>query len=101
MTVDTEAPLHPYYPLGVVIADYVAPTLSTLEILAIFTVTCLSILTPTWFYLRRRDHQINGKDTAAALWFVLCGFIHLGLEGKEMRWRVAQAEPALRIPNST
>ncbi|ROW11849.1 hypothetical protein VPNG_04949 [Cytospora leucostoma] len=81
MTIDIEAPLHPYYPLGVVIADYVAPTLSTIEILAIFTATCLSILTPTWFYIRRQNHRINGKDTAATLWFVLCGFIHLGLEG--------------------
>ncbi|KAK7734002.1 hypothetical protein SLS53_007997 [Cytospora paraplurivora] len=83
MSIDIQTPLHPYYPLGIVIADYVAPTLSTLEILAIFTVTCLSILTPTWFYVRRQKHRIDGKDAAATLWFVLCGFIHLGLEGTE------------------
>lgn len=81
MKADFETPLHPYYPLGVVVAEYVAPTLSTLEILAIFTVTCLSILTPTWFFVSRQQRQIDGKDTAITLWFVLCGFIHLGLEG--------------------
>lgn len=73
--------LHPYYPLGVVIPGYVAPSLSTLEILTKFTLTCLSILIPTWVFVYSRKRPISRQDTVATLWFVLCGFIHLGLEG--------------------
>ncbi|KAI1371092.1 emopamil binding protein [Hypoxylon crocopeplum] len=76
-----EAPLHPYYPIGVVITGYVAKTLSTLEILGIFTVTCLSILAPTLLYIRRTRPHLPSGDVLTALWFVLCGSIHLGLEG--------------------
>ncbi|KAJ0107550.1 hypothetical protein J7T55_007740 [Diaporthe amygdali] len=81
MSAEIETLQHPYYPLGVMIPGYVAPTLSRLEILVIFTITCLSILTPTWFFLSRQKRQLHRQDKATALWFVLCGFIHLGLEG--------------------
>ncbi|KAI0099473.1 3-beta-hydroxysteroid-Delta(8),Delta(7)-isomerase [Daldinia grandis] len=76
-----ETPLHPYYPLGVVIADYAAKTLSTQEILGIFAGTCICILGPTWFYLRHARRNLPLSDVVTTLWFVLCGFIHLGLEG--------------------
>ncbi|KAH6658516.1 3-beta-hydroxysteroid-Delta(8),Delta(7)-isomerase [Truncatella angustata] len=77
----SDAPLHPYYPLGVVITGFVAKTLSTVEILSIFTATCLSILVPTWAYIRRYRPHLSLGDRSIALWFVLCGSIHLGLEG--------------------
>ncbi|KAI8959299.1 3-beta-hydroxysteroid-Delta(8),Delta(7)-isomerase [Daldinia sp. FL1419] len=76
-----EATPHPYYPLGVVIAGFVAKTLSTQEILTIFTGTCICILGPTWLYLRYARRELPLSDVLTALWFVLCGFIHLGLEG--------------------
>lgn len=76
--------LHPYYPLGVVIPGYVAPSMSTLEILTKFTLTCLSILVPTGIYVYTRKSPVSRPDAVAALWFVLCGFIHLGLEGMHM-----------------
>lgn len=78
------APLHPYYPLGVVIPGYVAPSLSTLEILTKFTLTCLSILIPTFAIVYTRKRPVSRSDTVATLWFVLCGFIHLGLEGMHL-----------------
>lgn len=81
MSDGTAAPLHPYYPLGVVIPGYVAPSMSTVEILAKFTLTCLSILLPTFVFVYSRKRPISRPDTVATLWFVLCGFIHLGLEG--------------------
>ncbi|KAJ8121913.1 hypothetical protein ONZ43_g1756 [Nemania bipapillata] len=74
-------PLHPYYPLGVAIPGYVAKTLTTQEILAIFTATCLGILIPTWLYIRHIRRDLPSSEVLTALWFVLCGFIHLGLEG--------------------
>lgn len=73
---------HSYYPPGVVIAGYVPNTLSTLQILAIFTTTLTSILVPCYFLIRRVRPAISTADMAAALWFVLCGVIHLGLEGR-------------------
>lgn len=84
MSNGTAAALHPYYPLGVVIPGYVAPSLSTLEILTKFSLTCLSILIPTWLFVYSRKRSISRSDTVATLWFVLCGFIHLGLEGMHM-----------------
>ncbi|KAI2628514.1 3-beta-hydroxysteroid-Delta(8),Delta(7)-isomerase [Hypoxylon sp. NC1633] len=77
----TPMEVHPYYPVGVVISGYVAKTLSTLEILGIFTATCLSILIPTWLFIRHTRRDLAFGDGLTALWFVLCGFIHLGLEG--------------------
>lgn len=80
----TGAALHPYYPLGVVIPGYVAPSLSTVEILTKFTLTCLSILLPTGLFVYSRKRPLSRQDAVATLWFVLCGFIHLGLEGMYM-----------------
>lgn len=74
--------LHPYHPLGVSIPDYAANTLSTVQILAIFSATCLSILAPTWFYAKRSRPDLATGQALTVLWFVLCGFIHLGLEGE-------------------
>lgn len=75
-------PLHPYYPLGVAIPSYVANTLSTQEILAIFSSVCGCILLPTWHFTRRFRPDLPANQIFTVLWFVLCGFIHLGLEGK-------------------
>lgn len=74
-------PLHPYYPLGVAIPSYVANTLSTQEILAIFSSVCGCILLPTWHFTRRFRPDLPANQIFTVLWFVLCGFIHLGLEG--------------------
>ncbi|KAI0402722.1 3-beta-hydroxysteroid-Delta(8),Delta(7)-isomerase [Xylaria palmicola] len=74
-------PLHPYYPLGVAIPGYVAKVLTTQEILAIFTATCLAILVPTWMYIRRAPRDLPSSEVFIALWFVLCGAIHIVLEG--------------------
>ncbi|KAI1816771.1 3-beta-hydroxysteroid-Delta(8),Delta(7)-isomerase [Poronia punctata] len=80
-TGDLGSPVHPYYPLGVEIPGYVAKVLSTQEILAIFSVTCTAILLPTWLYFRHARRDVSTGDALTAIWFVLCGFIHLGLEG--------------------
>lgn len=77
--------LHPYYPLGVAIPGYVAKVLTTQEILAIFIATCLGILVPTFIYIRHARSDLPSSEVFTALWFVLCGFIHIGLEGKYRR----------------
>lgn len=73
--------LHSYYPPNVRIQGYVPNTLSTIQILAIFTSTLSSILIPCFFLIRRIRPTIPKTEMATALWFVLCGVIHLGLEG--------------------
>ncbi|PMB70991.1 3-beta-hydroxysteroid-Delta(8),Delta(7)-isomerase [Beauveria bassiana] len=69
-----------YYPPNVVIDGYVANTLSTTQILAIFTSTLASVLVPCFLLIRRVRPSIPISELATALWFVLCGVIHLGLE---------------------
>ncbi|KAI1331269.1 Emopamil binding protein-domain-containing protein [Xylariaceae sp. FL0255] len=83
-----ETPLRPYckpilnrYPLEVVIPKYVAKLLSTQELLQIFTATCITILVPTWLYIRRMRCDLPTSEVLIALWFVLCGSIHTGLKG--------------------
>ncbi|KAH8879791.1 3-beta-hydroxysteroid-Delta(8),Delta(7)-isomerase [Thozetella sp. PMI_491] len=85
-TTQPQVPLHPYYPLGVVIPGYVPKILSTVEILGIFSATCLGILIPTWLYARRARQGLSSGEVLTVLWFVLCGFIHLGLEGYFARY---------------
>lgn len=93
-----DLPLHPYYvnkclcfhagilltdkqPLGVAIPGYVENTLSTPIILGYFSGICAALLLPPLWYLKRGRRGLPSSEIATALWFVLCGFIHLGLEG--------------------
>ncbi|RYO81336.1 hypothetical protein DL766_004487 [Monosporascus sp. MC13-8B] len=77
----SDTPIHPYYPLGVAIPDYVANTLSTPTIIAIFATACSVALLPAFFLIRRARPNLSSGELATALWFVLCGCIHLILEG--------------------
>jgi cholestenol Delta-isomerase len=75
------SPLHPYYPLGVLIPDYVENTISTFTILAWFTAACTIILGSSLVVIRSIKPKLSNGDIATSLWFVLCAFIHLGIEG--------------------
>lgn len=74
-------PLHPFYPLGVVVPGYVANTMSATVILSIFYATCATILGVAYVLTRRAQRTLTTGETWTALWFVLCGTIHLFLEG--------------------
>ena len=83
-------PLHPYHPLGVAIPGYVANEMATITILAYFAVGCTLILGTTAIVVRKYAvprytegrASISNGEVATAMWFVLCGFIHIGMEGK-------------------
>ncbi|KAK4238410.1 EBDP4, emopamil-binding protein [Achaetomium macrosporum] len=77
---------HPYYPLGVEIAGYVANHFSVTAILAIFTTACAAVFGLTHLAIprvRRRAGlpSLPTGERLTVLWFVLCGCIHLVLEG--------------------
>ncbi|KAF2143541.1 uncharacterized protein K452DRAFT_267682 [Aplosporella prunicola CBS 121167] len=80
-TVNASSPLHPYYPLGVVIPSYVTNSLSTPALLAIFATGCAAILLPTYLLIQTKRPGVSNTETAIALWFILCGFIHFFFEG--------------------
>lgn len=86
---------HPYYPLGVDIPGYVANTLSTQTILAIFSTACAGALLPALFLIRRAAPKLSTADLTTAMWFVLCGCIHLVLEGNFAVTHVASGSSVL------
>lgn len=72
---------YPYYPPGVSVANYTLNTRSTPGLITIFVLTCTAILTTTHALVKRSHPQIPTPDLATAQWFVLCGCIHVILEG--------------------
>ncbi|KAE8356642.1 EBDP4, emopamil-binding protein [Aspergillus coremiiformis] len=74
-------PSHPYYPPTAAMPNYIPKDKSTLELLSIFTITCSAILAITHKITLANRPQIPKSDLLTTLWFVLCGFIHLILEG--------------------
>lgn len=70
---------HPFYPLGVAIPAYVTNTLSTPVILAWFAGISAMIIFPILAITKYKNLPTGGAATV--VWFVLCGFIHLFLEG--------------------
>lgn len=74
-------PVHPFHPLDAIVNDYVENTMSTLTILTIFASTCVAILLPTLLLIRRLRPNLSTGDVSTAMWFIVSGSIHLGLEG--------------------
>lgn len=74
--------LHSYYPLGGDIPGYVANEMPTLEILAKFTVGCVAILAVARFCIQMHNPRISLVEQSTAMWFVLSGCIHMGMEGE-------------------
>lgn len=73
---------HPFHPMGVEIPSYLANTLSVPVLLATFFTGCAVILGSTYKLITWRNPNLGRKDLAVALWFTLCGFIHLFFEGQ-------------------
>lgn len=73
--------MHPYFPVETSIPGYIANSLSTPVILAIFATAVAAIVIPCCLLICHRRPDITRVELSTALWFVLCGAIHLGLEG--------------------
>lgn len=72
---------HPYYPLEVEIASYLANEWSMQVLLAIFTAICATIFFGTLAVVNRVHPNLPSSEKAAIWWFVLSGAIHLFFEG--------------------
>lgn len=74
-------PDHPFYPLGIALPGYIANEMSTIRILGIFAGTCVAVGLPTLVAINRTRPDLKKREVSTAMWFVLCGCIHLILEG--------------------
>ncbi|CZT09090.1 related to emopamil-binding protein [Rhynchosporium agropyri] len=72
---------HPFYPLEVEIAAYLANESSTGWILSLFVAGILTIIGTTRFLVQKFRPNLHGKDKAAIWWYVISGLIHLCFEG--------------------
>ncbi|KAF9282355.1 hypothetical protein BGZ68_006049 [Mortierella alpina] len=75
--------VHPYYPLGLVLDHYVPNTYSMQDTLTLLfgTFGAITVGALTLSYQRRHSTIKGVGNQLTFLWFVMCGFIHLFLEG--------------------
>jgi len=72
---------HPYYPLGIEIADYAANEFTVPTLLAYFGACCAGVFTLTYVVVSRVRPGLPASELLTLLWFMLCGCIHLFFEG--------------------
>ncbi len=63
---------HPYYPLGSEMAGYVANELQVGPIFGIFGAGVLAVMVATRLMTKPLNPNLNGRDQALVIWFVLC-----------------------------
>ena len=66
------APAHPYYPLDIVIAGFVANEWNRLELCSMFAAGCAVIFAVTYIVATRLRPNVSTADLVTVLWFVLC-----------------------------
>lgn len=74
-------PLHPYFPIGLALPTYAANSLPASTLVPIFAAGCAFIFLTTYITIQQTRPGLSNGAIATALWFVLCGFIHLFFEG--------------------
>ena len=84
-TMAATVPLHPFYPLGVEIANYVANDQDALQLLTKFLSGWVVILGATWWGVSKYSPQLSRLDKSIMLWFILSINHHVG--GNEGRRR--------------
>ncbi|KAL1970369.1 hypothetical protein VTN77DRAFT_5529 [Rasamsonia byssochlamydoides] len=77
----TKLPAHPYYPIDVEIVGYLANEWDTLTLVSMFAAGCAAIFSVTYLVVMKVRPQVSTSDLWTIMWFVLCGCIHLFLEG--------------------
>lgn len=64
-------PLHPFYPLGVEVVNYLANDKDVLQLLTSFAIGCAGILSLAWFAASKCAPQLRAVDKLVVLWFTL------------------------------
>jgi hypothetical protein len=77
-----ELPLHPFSPFITELPTYVPNTLSALPLVSIFGAGCVVIFGITYGIIQRMRPSMGAGEVSIALWFALCGCIHLFFEGE-------------------
>ncbi|TQS33992.1 hypothetical protein Golomagni_05644 [Golovinomyces magnicellulatus] len=72
---------HPYYPIGVAIPQYVSNTMDAFTLVTYFGIGVVSIFVATYVLAIRTRPTIGTGDLLCAMWWAMCGFIHLFFEG--------------------
>ncbi|CAL1531822.1 unnamed protein product [Lymnaea stagnalis] len=72
---------HPYLPRSLKLPHFIQNTRSTAEILTILSISSGIIVIIAWILSGRRQEPFCWKRRLVLVWFMLCGFIHLVLEG--------------------
>ena len=65
---------HPYYPLEVEIASYLANEYSVPLLLGVFAALCAAIVVVTRVCVKKWHPNLPGREKAAIWWFVICEF---------------------------
>ncbi len=68
---------HPYYPLEVEIASYLANEWSVPVLLGTFAGVCSAVLLTTLLIVNKVHPNLKGSEKAAIWWFVLCESVEL------------------------
>lgn len=77
-----DLPLHPFSPFVVELPTYVANTFSAAVLVSIFAAGCCVIFLVTYGLIQRMRPSMGNGEMLVAMWFALCGCIHLFFEGE-------------------
>ena len=68
------SPQHRYYPITLILPDYVPNERDLLSIAAEFSVLWVVLLSAAWLLMARYVKELGTKDRLTVLWFVLCQY---------------------------
>lgn len=86
---------HPFYPLEVEIAAYLANEMTMQVLLTIFVAMILTIVGGTKLWVDKVHPNLPGKEKAAIWWFVICTCfpVFCQLPNSSLSWQDPSPEP--------
>nr|CAG8458623.1 7420_t:CDS:2 [Entrophospora candida] len=73
-------PTHPFYPTNLKLPTYIESTYTTTQLLSIFVALVITVVTASLVIIRTKSN-VSTINKLLFVWFIICGFIHLFLEG--------------------
>jgi cholestenol delta-isomerase len=75
---------HPYYPLDLVLPNYVPNTLTAPALVGIIGTSFVLVVLSSYLSFRAYWPHLTSGERWTATWFVVCGVLHLGFEGTSL-----------------